>query len=251
MPTKFQTIRVGIMLSEINFSNFPVMLQKAGYDFLIIDCEHGPFDFREVADIVAMARRCGIEAIVRIPGIERAAITKYMDLGADGLLIPMVRDASDARRVVEFAKYAPIGRRGVSISRAHSEYTPGNMLTYMEKANAHTRLYVQIELCSALSDVEAIAAVSGISALMVGPSDLAMDLGVFPSQDDPLLLDAVRQVANTAAAHGLDSGVITANASLINAARCAGMNTICCGSELRLLTQGLKSNRQLVLTEGQ
>lgn len=109
--------------------------------------------------------------------------------------------------------------------------------------------YVQIELCSALADVEAIAAVPGLSALMVGPSDLAMDLGVFPSQDDPLLLDAVRTVASAAAAHGLDSGVITANAGLIKAARCAGMNTICCGSELRLLTQGLKSNKQIVLPE--
>lgn len=249
MPTNCLPPRVGIMLSEIKFTNFPVMLQNAGYDFLIIDCEHGPFDFREVADLVAMARRCAVEAIVRVPGVERAAITKYLDLGADGLLVPMVRDAADARRVVEFAKYAPIGRRGVSINRAHSAYAPGNMLTYMEKANAHTRLYVQIELCSALADVEAIAAVPGLSALMVGPSDLAMDLGVFPSQDDPLLLDAVRTVASAAAAHGLDSGVITANAGLIKAARCAGMNTICCGSELRLLTQGLKSNKQIVLPE--
>ena len=250
MQTKSQATRVGIMLSEINFPNFPVMLQKAGYDFLIIDCEHGPFDFREVAGIVAMARRCGIEAIVRVPGVERAAITKYMDLGADGLLIPMVRDAADARRVVEFAKYAPLGRRGVSISRAHSEYAPGDMLTYMENANARTRLYVQIELCSALADIAAIAAVPGLSALMVGPSDLAMDLGVFPSQDHPLLLDAVSQVANAAAANGLDSGVITANAPLIAAARRAGMTQICCGSELRLLTQGLKQNKALALTEG-
>lgn len=249
MQTKSKSRRVGIMLSEINFPNFPVMLRNAGYDFFIIDCEHGPFDFREVAGMVAMARQCGVEVIVRVPGVERAAITKYMDLGADGLLIPMVRDAADARRVVEFAKYAPIGRRGVSISRAHSDYAPGDMLAYMEKANARTRLYVQIELCSALEDIESIAAVPGLSALMVGPSDLSMDLGVFPSQTAPILLDAVTRVAASAAAHGLDSGVITTNSDLIAASCRVGMTEICCGSELRLLTQGLKQNKLLVPTE--
>lgn len=123
--------------------------------------------------------------------MERAAITKYLDLGADGLLIPMVRDAEDARLAVEFAKYSPIGHRGVSISRAHSDYAPGDLRAYMANANVHTRIYVQIELSSALRDVDAIAAVPGLSALMVGPSDLAMDLQVFPSQTDPILLDAV------------------------------------------------------------
>lgn len=178
--------RAGIMLSELCFPNFPVMLKNVGYDFFIIDCEHGPFDFREVSNMVAMARRCHVEAIVRVPGVERAAITKYLDLGADGLLIPMVRDAEDARLAVEFAKYSPIGHRGVSISRAHSDYAPGDLRAYMANANVHTRIYVQIELSSALRDVDAIAAVPGLSALMVGPSDLAMDLQVFPSQTDPI-----------------------------------------------------------------
>lgn len=249
MQTTTTACRAGIMLSEVNFPNFPVMLRNAGYDFFIIDCEHGPFDFREVAGLVAMARRCGIEAVVRVPGVERAAITKYLDLGADGLLIPMVRDAADARRVIELAKYDPIGRRGVSISRAHSDYAPGELGAYMARANMHMRIYVQIELCSALAEVEAIAAVPGVSALMVGPSDLAMDMGVFPSQTDPLLLDAAARVAKAAAAQGLTSGVITANPSLIAAARTVGMTEICCGSELRLLTEGLRENKKTIFLE--
>ncbi len=237
----------GTMLSEVYFPNFPVLLANSEYDFFIIDCEHGPFTYREVSDMIAMARRCGVEAIVRIPEIKRECITKYLDMGADGLLIPMVRDADDARRIVDFAKYSPIGNRGISISRAHSNYAPGDMNAYMQQANAHTKLLVQIELCSALEQVEEIAAVEGVSALMVGPSDLGMALDVFPSLDAPVLLDAVERVAKAAAARNLGSGIITGNADLIAHARRAGMNLICCGSELRVLGHGLKENRKVIM----
>ena len=241
--------RLGIMLSEVVFPNFPVMLRQSGYDFWIIDCEHGPFSVREAAEMTAVARGCGVETIVRVPGTGREWITKALDFGADGLLVPMVRDAADARQAVAYAKYAPLGRRGVSISRAHSGYAPGDMTAYMEAANRRTKVYIQIELASALSDAAAIAAVPGVYALMIGPSDLAADLGVFPSQDDPALLDAVTHAARAAADAGIASGVITSHAPLLAAARAAGMTEFCCGSELRLLTRGLRENRRTVFPE--
>ena len=202
----------GSMLSEVCFPNIAMMYKNAGLDFTIIDCEHGAFDYSQVAATVTAFRLSGVRAIVRIPEIRREPITKYLDMGADGLLVPMVKDADDAKRLVGFGKYQPTGNRGLSINRAHSRYAPGDMNEYLAAANRRVRLYAQIELVSALEDVERIAAVDGIDGIFVGPTDLSMALGVFNRLDSPVLLDACRRVAEAAGAAGKVSGIITGNA---------------------------------------
>lgn len=229
----------GSMLSEVCFPNIAMMYKNAGLDFTIIDCEHGAFDYSQVAATVTAFRLSGMRAIVRIPEIRREPITKYLDMGADGLLAPMVKDADDAKRLVGFGKYQPTGNRGLSINRAHSRYAPGDMNEYLATANRRVRLYAQIELVSALEDVERIAAVDGIDGIFVGPTDLSMALGVFNRLDSPVLLDACRRVAEAAGAAGKVSGIITGNAGLISACRAFGMSVFCMGSETRLLSSGL------------
>lgn len=232
----------GTMLNEVFFPNITYILKNCGYDFLIIDCEHGSLDYSQVASIISVARLTGVSTIVRIPEIRRECITKYLDMGADGLLVPMVASAEDAARVVNFAKYKPIGNRGISINRAHSMYNPGDMNDYLKKANAGTMLFVQIELASALEDVDSIAATCGLDGLIVGPSDLSMDMGIFNQLSHPNLLDAVNKVAQSAKRNGLSSGIITGDRALIKSCRDYGMNVICCDSETRILCEGLKNN---------
>lgn len=233
-------IMTGSMLSEVCFPNIAMMYKNAGLDFTIIDCEHGAFDYSQVAATVTAFRLSGVRAIVRIPEIRREPITKYLDMGADGLLTPMVRNADDAKRLVGFGKYQPIGNRGLSINRAHSRYAPGDMNEYLAAANRRVGLYVQIELESALEDVENIAAVDGVDGIFVGPTDLSMALGVFDQLDSPTLLNACRRVAKAAADAGKPSGIITGNMGLIKACRGYGMSVFCVGSETRLLSSGLK-----------
>lgn len=236
----------GIMISEICFPNIVVMLKNAGYDFMIIDCEHGPFTFREVSDMIAMGRAYEITSLVRIPEIRREVITKYLDMGADGFLIPMVKNRDDAAMIVNYSKYSPMGNRGISVSRAHSSYAPGDMLEYMRKANERTIILVQIELESALEDADRIASTEGVTGLMIGPSDLSMALGVFPHQTDDVMLSAVKKVTEAARAHDLLSGIITSDGNMISYCSGCGMNVFCCGSELRILSKGLKSNLETI-----
>ena len=174
-----------------------------------------------------------------IPEIRREPVTKYLDMGADGLLAPMVKDSADAARLVGFGKYPPVGNRGLSINRAHSRYSPGNLDSYLAAANRRVRIYAQIELLSALEDAENIAVLDGIDGLFVGPTDLSMALGVFNKLDSPVLLDACRRVAEAAAKAGKVSGIITGNMGLISACRGFGMSVFCMGSETRLLSGGL------------
>ncbi len=231
----------GSMLNELYFPNIVHMYQNLGYDFCLIDCEHGTLSYGEVGTLVAMARAVGLTAIVRIPEVRRECILKYLDLGADGLLCPMVDSPEMAKQLVKFAKYPPLGIRGVSIHRPHSLYAPGSMTEYIEKANERTMVFVQIELKCALDTVNEIASVEGLDGILIGPSDLSMDLGIFNELSHPLMLDAVKKTADNAAAHGIASGVITSNKNLISFAVEAGMNMICAGSETRALTDGLAS----------
>lgn len=228
------------MISELAFPNISFILKNSGYDFIIIDCEHGPFDYSQVAAIITAARSNGIFSVVRIPEIRREPIIKYLDMGADGLLVPMVKNADDAKAVVNFAKYPPNGNRGISISRAHSKYNPGDVNEYIAKANRHTAIFVQIELVSALEEVDKIAEISDIDAIMVGPSDLSMALGIFNQLDNPILTEAVNRVALAASKTGKSSGVITTNKTLISNSLTAGMNVVCVGSDVRALSKGLK-----------
>ena len=132
----------------------------------------------------------------------------------------------------------PDGNRGISISRAHSGYAPGDVGRYLKAANRHTAVLIQIELESALEDAEKIAALPGVDALMVGPSDLSMDLGIFNRLSAPKLLNAVSAVSSAAEKHGKSSGIITADRDLISASVACGMNIICTGSEVRALSKG-------------
>lgn len=131
---------------RIAFSNLPVLFRQCGLDFYIIDGEHGAFDYREFYQMICAARLAGgIETIVRLPSNARKDIIKLMDMGADSLLLPMTNGAEEIRQVVKYAKYSPLGERGISTMRAHTLYNPPPLKEYMRTANARTRVYAQIE----------------------------------------------------------------------------------------------------------
>ena len=106
--TEKKELEKGSMLSEVCFPNIAMMYKNAGLDFTIIDCEHGAFDYSQVAATGTAFRLSGVRAIVRIPEIRREPVTKYLDMGADGLLAPMVKDSADAARLsIRASGYAP------------------------------------------------------------------------------------------------------------------------------------------------
>ena len=231
----------GIMINEIPFSNLPVLFRQCGLDFYIIDDEHGGFDYREIYGMICSARMIGgIETIVRLPSNERRDIVKFMDMGADSLLLPMTNGAEDIRRVVRYAKYAPIGERGISTMRAHTLYAPPPLLDYMKEANARTKVYAQIETKSGVDRIDEILAVEGVTGFLLGPNDLSDSYGCLGDDAAPQILSAIARTAESAKKLGKTSGIITANERYIAAAKEAGMTMFSRGSELSLLADGLK-----------
>ncbi len=235
-------ILLGTMISELGCPNLIRMMQTGGFQFVIIDGEHGPFDLTQMAGMVAVGNGIGMPVIIRIPEIDRGFMTKALDMGADGFLIPMVNTADDARQLVEYAKYAPEGKRGISTTRAHTNYNPCGLREYMKSANRRILLMAQIETKEAVKNVEEIAAVSGIDVLIVGPSDLSSDLGVPGQLDAPVLLECAKKITDVALKNGKKCGTVSSNVKYLHACEDMGMSIFSMGSELGMILNGAREN---------
>ena len=229
---------IGIMINEITFSNLPVILHNAGYDFFILDCEHGAFDFAQAAAYAMTAKLCGIRMIVRIAQCLRKDITRYLDMGAGGILLAMTSTPQQIEEVVRYAKYAPIGKRGISTMRAHTLYAPPSLKEMMERANRNTQVFAQIETVRGVACAEEIAAVPGVDGILFGPNDYSCDAGVLG--DATAVCSAIGEVARKTHAAGKQCGIITSVGGYLRAASDSGMTVFSVGSELGLLSDGAK-----------
>lgn len=233
--------RIGMFLSEIAAPNLMRLYRSCGLDFVIIDCEHGYFSHPQVAALAAVANGIGLTAIVRVPCVSREHIQKVFDLGADGILVPMTGTAEQIAQAVEYAKYYPLGKRGASTMRPHSEYNPGKLDQYMEKANERTMVFAQIETDEGVRNAQEIAAVPGVSGLFVGPNDLSIDYGTPGASSTPEMENAYRAVVQAGRSQGKPTGIITGNMTLIKHCEALGMRLFSCNSEVGLLAKQIKS----------
>jgi len=197
---------LGTMVTTFASADMAKLLQQYRFDFFIIDCEHGSFTTREVADMIAVARAIGMPAMVRIPEMRREHALKYTEMGANGLLLPNTESAEQARMLVDCTKYAPMGHRGVSLSRPHTDFAKVDGREYMARANEEYMLLCQIESREGVSHIDEIMAVDGSDAALIGPNDMTQDYGKLNRFDDPEIADAIGRVVASAKAHGKFSG---------------------------------------------
>lgn len=235
-----------MMISEIAFSNMPVLLKNAGIEFCILDCEHGGFDYAEVSRLIMTARLCGLELIVRLANNERKDVVKYLDMGADGLLLPMTNTAEDIRKVADYAKYPPLGHRGISTMRAHTLYAPPPVLEYMPEGNARTKIFAQAETRAGVENIDRILAVPGVSGCFIGPNDLSADYECLGDPNAPPILKAIERVGEAAATAGKISGMITANKNYLSKAKSCRFTAFCVGSELNAIAEYGKKTARLI-----
>ncbi len=152
------------------------MAGLVGFDTLVIDNEHGPASIGETLRMVRAAHGAGAQTMVRVGSHARDVLSRTLDTGTDGILVPMVNTAAEARAVVDICRYAPTGNRGVaaSVVRASRYGTDG---AYVGRANDQTLLAIQIESATAVDNLDAILGVPGIDMLFIGPGDLSASMG--------------------------------------------------------------------------
>ncbi|GGH79993.1 2-dehydro-3-deoxyglucarate aldolase/4-hydroxy-2-oxoheptanedioate aldolase [Pullulanibacillus pueri] len=227
----------GTMLSEVNNVNIPRIFKEVGFDFYIIDCEHGYFNYNEVASLITVSKLLNLVVIVRIPKIDRECILKFLDMGADALLIPMVSSLDELKLIVDYSMYPPIGKRGVSTLRSHTNYKRIHLPEYMEMANKTISLLIQIETREGLNHINELASHPFIDGIIVGPNDLSVDLGIPGDYDNQHIKDAIQLVSQTAIKYNKWSGVISSNKKLLSQSKEIGMKFFSWSSELGMIKQ--------------
>jgi len=180
------------------------LLAELGYDWLIIDTEHGPYDvFMAQRMLQAVGRRC--PCVVRVPSNEEPWIKKALDIGAAGVLAPLVHTPEIAVRVQRACRYAPQGTRGMGGARAH-RYGVG-FQDYVDRANREIAAIVQAEHIEAVEHIEAIADVPGIDAIFIGPYDLSASMGKPGQIQCPEVQAAIRRIRDATLRAGLKLGI--------------------------------------------
>lgn len=226
---------LGTMLSELYTPNAARIFSAAGLDCFLVDCEHGAFDWSSLASMAACAKAADFPMIVRVPKIDREWVLKSLELGAVGILAPMVQDAAQAAELVGWAKYAPLGVRGISTRRSHNNYNASDICSYLTHANEETMVFAQIETREALGNLAEIAAVKGLAGLIIGPSDLSSDLGDFNNFNTDEIRAAIQAVVIQARENGICSGIISSSLSLLKCCRNEGMQFLSWSSELSMI----------------
>ena len=180
---------------------------RLGFDWVLIDCEHGSIGIESVELMVMAAESAGVTPIARPPVNTYEAIGQLMDRGVMGVQVPHVNTADDARRAVQAVKYHPLGERGLAAGVRSASYGYDmSMSDYAEHANNETLVCVQLEEAEAVRNVDEIVQVPGVDVFFVGPSDLSQSLGYPGRPDAPEVRQAMDTVFATIAAAGKTSG---------------------------------------------
>lgn len=226
----------GTMLSEIEFINFPYILKKAGLNFFIIDNEHGSFENKTITALAMNARQNNIEAIVRLPNNGREMITKLSDGGVIGFLLPMTNCKADIEKVIEYSKYSPVGKRGISTTRAHTEYGVTDVREYMTQANKMMKVYAQIETKAGVENLDEIINVPELEGVFIGPNDLSCDFDCMG--DAKKIKELISVITKACLVNNKPCGIITTDRELITYALLCGCSMVSYGSELNMLKKG-------------
>ncbi|MDR2087725.1 MAG: aldolase [Dysgonamonadaceae bacterium] len=178
----------------------------AGFDFVILDMEHGPVGFSNLQNLIRGAETAGVLPIVRTYDSSETAIGKALDLGAKGVQVPQIQSVNEAREVVKAARYFPKGERGVCrfVRAAAYSSTPRN--DYFNQAN-EALVILQVEGKQVLNHLDEILSVEGLDILFVGPYDLSQSLGVPGQVSHPEVVAAIRTIAEQAKQAGVTTGV--------------------------------------------
>jgi 2-dehydro-3-deoxyglucarate aldolase/4-hydroxy-2-oxoheptanedioate aldolase len=224
-------------MAATGWSGAPRAFQAAGLDFVLIENEHRTLGIETNQVLVAAARSLGLTSIVRVTDAEYHLVARTMDLGADGVVVPRVESGQTAREAVSWVKFPPVGRRGFGIGPIVVDYEPLTIPQAIEHWNANSIVLMQVETRQGVEVVEEIASVPGVDAVVIGPADLSISLGIPGQTDDPLFREAVQRVVTACAKAGVASGMFSGSLEAIAFWLARGMRWFSCRSDEDLVTQ--------------
>ena len=229
----------GAMIFEFFSPGIPIILKNAGCEFIIFDMEHGGLSLEQFKVLATISNSNQISPLIRIPEVSYNYVARALDLGASGIMAPMVNTAEEAMKVVKSSKYPPEGIRGAGFGFAHDNYNNQNQLRYMKKANDELINIIQIENKFGLENVESIAAIDGVDCLWVGHFDLTNFLGIPGDFTSSIYLDAIKRVVEAGKINKKSLGIMVNNNDELEMYSELGFNMIAVGTEMNILSRSI------------
>jgi 2-keto-3-deoxy-L-rhamnonate aldolase RhmA len=197
-----KTLKLGHLIVEFATPGIGHIMKNAGCEFVLFDLEHSGFSYETVKSAMRYFEAADIAPIVRVSSKEYHHIARACDMGAEGIMLPMVGNAKEARAILNCMRYPPDGRRGVALGVAHDRYTTGSTSKKLAAANQRAILFCQIETVEGVENADAIAATDGVDCLWIGQFDLSVSLGVPGEYDHPQFTSAIAAVVAAGRKHG-------------------------------------------------
>lgn len=234
-------VLAGTMALEFFVPGLPQLARAAGAEFLVLDMEHSGLSMETVKMLCAACRGTGIAPIVRVPCAQYHLVAGALDVGAHGVMIPMVESAEQAAEIVAWTQYPPNGRRGAAFGVAHDDYLPGAPREKMDSAMRRTLVLPIIETPAGVAAADAIAAVPGIDVLFLGNFDLTSFMGIPAQFGHERYLAAVHAVAGAAKAHGKHAGFVAGDDATAAQYLQWGFRMLAFGIDLQMYQRALAS----------
>ena len=218
-------------------SNYSVeVIAGAGFDWILLDCEHSPNDLESLLAQLQAAAPYPTTSIVRVPWNDMVTIKRVLDIGAQSLLVPYVSTAEEAKAAVSYTRYPPKGVRGVAGTTRATRF--GRVKDYARRGHEEICLLVQVETQAALDNIEAICAIDGVDGVFIGPADLHASMG-YPGEIanpkvKPLIDDGIRRIRKA----GKAPGILTPNEADARHWLQCGALFVAVGADVGILARG-------------
>ena len=238
---------LGTMMFEFNTTGIARLASVAGAEFAVYDMEHTGWSVETIRTLIATTPRPQLVPIVRIPASDYHFVARTLDVGAMGIMVPMIESAEQAQSLVNSAKYPPVGRRGAAFTIAHDDYRHDSITDVIRSSNEEVLLIAQIETVKGLENVEKIAAVAGIDVLWIGQYDLTNSMGIPGQMQHPDLQAAIQRVLAACRTHRKIPAILATSIAEGRSQLQTGFRMVAYGGDLWIyqsaLSEGLKTLR--------
>ena len=232
---------IGAMIFEFFTPGLPRLMKNARAEYVMYCMEHTGASFETMKAQFALCRALGVVPLARVPGTEYDFIARALDIGALGVMVPLVDTAEQAQFIVSCTRYPPAGgRRGAAFGFAHDDYEGGDVIEKMKMIHDRTLVIAMIETKQGLENLDAIAAVPGVDVLWLGHFDMSNFLGIPGDFGHPMFQDAIKRIVAAAKKHGKAAGYMAASAALGKEYLGHGFRMIATGTDQGMLQEATR-----------
>ena len=228
-------VQLGTGFGQLRSPEIGKLLAAAGFQWAFLDTEHGGFDLETIQDICRVSVMAGLSPIVRVAELQYSLVARALDCGAQGVIFPRVESPELLEKAISWTKFPPLGMRGYGLTSVQVDYEPLTFNQIIEHVNANTMVVLQIETRRALEARAEILAVPGIDAVMIGPADLSISLGVPGEFQHAKMIAAMEAVRDTCVSRNIAPGTQTRTVALARFWKERGMRFLGCSNDTGMI----------------